>query len=48
MVQRAVYYTNDLDTAEDIVREVFMRLWEKREELRGFKISRDIYFLASE
>ena len=37
MVQRAVYYTNDLDTAEDIVQEVFMRLWEKREELRGIQ-----------
>lgn len=34
MVQRAVYYTNDLNAAEDIVQEVFMRLWEKREELR--------------
>ena len=34
MVQRAVYYTNDLNAAEDIVQEVFMRLWEKRGELR--------------
>lgn len=37
MVQRAVYYTNDLDIAEDVVQEVFMRLWEKREELRGIQ-----------
>ena len=34
MVQRAVYYTNDLNAAEDIVQEVFMRLWEKRGKLR--------------
>ena len=35
MVQRAVYYTNDLNAAEDIVQEVFMRLWEKRGELKS-------------
>lgn len=37
MLQRAVYYTNDLDIAKDVVQEVFMRLWEKREELRGIQ-----------
>lgn len=37
MVQQAVYYTNDPDVAEDVVQEVFVRLWEKREELRGIK-----------
>lgn len=37
MVQQAVYYTNDLDAAEDVVQEVFVRLWEKREELRGIQ-----------
>lgn len=35
MVERAVYYTDDLAVAEDIVQEVFVRLWEKREELTG-------------
>ena len=35
MVQRAVYYINDADAAEDVVQEVFVRLWEKREELKG-------------
>lgn len=37
MVQQAVYYTNDPDAAEDVVQEVFVRLWEKREELRGIQ-----------
>ncbi len=37
MVQQAVYYTNDVDAAEDVVQEVFVRLWEKREELRGIQ-----------
>ena len=35
MVQRAMFYTNDFTVAEDIVQDVFMRLWEKREELRN-------------
>lgn len=43
MVQQAVYYTNDVDAAEDVVQEVFVRLWEKREELQGnSEIYRDI------
>lgn len=35
MVQRAVVYTQDIDIAEDIVQEVFTRLWKNRSELRG-------------
>ena len=30
MVQQATFYTNDFAVAEDVVQEVFVRLWEKR------------------
>ena len=49
MVQRAVYYTNDLNAAEDIVQEVFMRLWEKRGELKSVqKVLRGVSVTISE
>ena len=46
MVQRAVYYTNDFAVAEDVVQEVFMRLWERREELRGVQNIRGYLFYS--
>lgn len=30
MVQQATFYTNDFAVAEDVVQEVFVRLWEKQ------------------
>ena len=35
MVQQATFYTNDFAGAEDVVQEVFVRLWEKRGELKS-------------
>ena len=35
MVQQATFYTNDFAVAEDVVQEVFVRLWEKRGELKN-------------
>ena len=35
MVQQATFYTNDFAVAEDVVQEVFVRLWEKRGELKS-------------
>ena len=37
MVQQAIFYTNDFAVAEDVVQEVFVRLWEKRDELKGIQ-----------
>ncbi|HJA15130.1 MAG TPA: RNA polymerase sigma-70 factor [Candidatus Butyricimonas faecavium] len=34
MVQQATFYTNDFAVAEDVVQEIFVRLWEKRDELK--------------
>ena len=31
MVQQATFYTNDFAVAEDVVQEVFVRLWENEE-----------------
>ena len=35
MVQQATFYTNDFAVAEDVVQEIFVRLWEKRGELKS-------------
>ena len=35
MVQQATFYTNDFAVVEDVVQEVFVRLWEKRGELKN-------------
>lgn len=37
LVRTATFYVNDSFVAEDIVQEVFIQLWEKREELRGVR-----------
>ena len=34
MVQQTTFYTNDFAVAEDVVQEIFVRLWEKRDELK--------------
>ena len=34
LVQFAFTFTKDVDNAEDVVQDVFVRLWEKREELK--------------
>lgn len=34
LVKIALFYTHDLQTAEDITQEVFVRLWEKQENLK--------------
>lgn len=34
LVRIAAFYTHDLQVAEDIVQEVFVKLWEKRDNLK--------------
>ena len=44
MVQRAVYYTNDLNAAEDIVQEVLIRLMQSAGVFENSKYSRVFTF----
>lgn len=37
MVERAVYYIHDPEASEDIVQEIFVRIWEKRGQLIGIE-----------
>lgn len=51
-VRNYLYYlSGDMDVAEDIVQDVFMKLWEKRDTINDetvkpllFKIARNLYF----
>ena len=37
LLQFATYYVHDLDTAEDIVQDVFFQLWNQRDKLHHIK-----------
>lgn len=37
MLKLAVFYTNDIDSAEDIVQDVFAKVWERWDEMQGLK-----------
>ncbi len=35
MVQRAAFWVNSVDAAEDIVQEIFVRAWKSRQKFEG-------------
>lgn len=51
-IRNYIYYlSGDMDIAEDIVQDVFMKLWEKKDTIKDetlkpllFKIARNLYF----
>ncbi len=47
-VRRFIYYkVGDMDTSEDILQEVFLKIWTKRKEIRIDTVKSLIYTIAS-
>ncbi len=45
--QVAMVYTKDQDQAQEIVQEVFQKIWEKKEKLADIKDVRDFLFIVA-